>query len=421
MINIVEIRKPIQVSEAIQKVLSKVSTLDVKEIQLSDSYGFVLAEPILAKHDVPPFHRSPYDGYAIRSRDSNGASGNGRKMFQVIDKIGAGQVSIKNVGENEAVRIMTGAAIPQGADAVVMLEQTIENDQTFTIRKPFKQFENFSFQGEDAKKGEEIIPKGQIIHPGTMALLATFGYEKVKVSKKPKVGFFCTGTELLPVTERLQPGKIRNSNGPMIAGQLTRMGIDSVNYGILPDNLEDCLHIIKKALYETDVVITTGGVSVGDYDFLPAIYERLNAEVLFNKIAMRPGSVTTCAFAEGKLLFGLSGNPSACFTAFELFTRPALQKMMGNSKLFLPYTKAFLTEDFTKPNPFMRFVRSFYSYQGNEATITPTGFNKSNAVTSIAKGNAFMVLRGGTRGYQKGDLVDVLLLGYEDGVENWEI
>lgn len=421
LINIVEIRKPIQVNEAIQKLLSRVSVLDAEVIDLSKSYGFILAEPILAKHDVPPFDRSRYDGYAIRSVDSINASGNKQISFQVIDKIGAGQMSTQKVGENEAIRIMTGAAIPKGADAVVMLEQTTQNDQTFTISQPFKPFENFSFQGEDVKKGEEILSKGQKIHPGTIALLATFGYEKVEVTKKPKVGILCTGTELLSVTEELQPGKIRNSNGPMIEAQLTRMGIDSINYGILPDNLDDCLNIVKQALCETEMVITTGGVSVGDFDYLPVIYKQLNAEVLFNKIAMRPGSVTTCAIAKGKLLFGLSGNPSSCFTAFELFTRPALQKMMGNGKLFLPHTKAFLTEDFTIPNPYTRFIRSVYRVQGNAANITSAGFNESNAVSSIAKGNAFMVLPGGTRDFQKGDLVDVLLLGYEDGVANWEV
>ena len=415
----VEIRKPIPVRDAIQQIMDKASALPEIEIALADSYGYILAEPIIAKHDVPSFNNSPYDGYAIRSEDSIGASGDNRIHFQVKDHIGAGQVSNHTLGKAEAVRIMTGAPIPKGADAVVMLEQTVEGESTFTIRKPFKPLENVSLQGEDSKKGETLISSGTFIHPGTIALLATFGYVKVKVRKKPVVGILCTGSELLSVEDALEPGKIRNSNGPMIEAQLTRRGIESRYYGILSDDLESCYQLLKKALEETDCVITTGGVSVGDFDYLPEIYRKLHAEVLFNKVAMRPGSVTTAAYAGGKLLFGLSGNPSACYTGYELFARPALEHMMLNSSPFTPHMKAKLTEDFLKPNPFTRFVRSVYMFEGNEAIITPAGFNKSNAVSSIARGNALMVLQGGTRNFVAGDLVDVLLLGTENGVPSW--
>lgn len=417
----VEIRKPISVKDAIQRVMERTSALPIVEIALSDSYGYILAEPIIAKHDVPSFNNSPYDGFAIRSEDSIGASGNNRIRFQVKDYIGAGQVSNHTLGKQEAVRIMTGAPIPKGADAVVMLEQTMESEESFTIRKPFKPLENVSLKGEDSKKGEMLIPHGTFIHPGTIALLATFGYAKVKVRKKPVVGILCTGTELLNVEDELEPGKIRNSNGPMIEAQLKRRGIESRYYGILSDDLECCYQLVKTALEETDCVITTGGVSVGDFDHLPEIYRRLQAEVLFNKVAMRPGSVTTAAFVDGKLLFGLSGNPSACFTGYELFARPAIEYMMLNSSPYIPHMKAKLTEDFLKPNPFTRFVRSVYFFDGHEVIITPAGFNKSNAVSSIARGNALMVLPGGSRNFVAGDLVDVLLLGTENGVPSWNL
>jgi molybdopterin molybdotransferase len=324
-------------------------------------------------------------------------------------------VSNKTVTKNEAVRIMTGAPLPSGADAIVMFEQTIESGDSFTIRKPFEALENVSLQGEDVKEGEEIIEVGSLIHPGTVALLATFGYDKVQVAKQPIVGILSTGTELLDVSEPLAPGKIRNSNGPMIAAQLARMGISCKMYGLSADNLESSLEMVKRAAKETDCLITTGGVSVGDFDFLPAIYERLGAEVLFNKVAMRPGSVTTVAVANGRYLFGLSGNPSACFTGFELFVRPALLKMMGADKIYLPQTTAVLAEDFTKANPFSRFIRAVY----DGATIRPAGFNKSNAVSSIARGNALIVLPGGSRGFTVGDKVDVLLLGVEEGTVKW--
>lgn len=413
----VEQRKPIAVSEAVEKVMEQAQLLGTETVSLEESYNRILAEPIVAGHPVPPFDRSPYDGFAIISSASAGASSENRIRFNIVDHIGAGAVSEKKLSGFDAVRIMTGAPLPKNADAIVMFEQTVESNGSFTIRKPFKPLENVSLQGEDVQKGETVIESGSLIHPGTIALLATFGYAEVQVAKKPVVGILSTGTELLDVSEQLVPGKIRNSNGPMIAAQLARMGIASKTYGLSADDLDKSFDIVKKAAEETDCLITTGGVSVGDFDFLPAIYERMQAHVLFNKVAMRPGSVTTLAVAAGKYLFGLSGNPSACFTGFELFVRPALLKMMGAKKRFLPHTTAVLAEDFTKANPFTRFVRAVYDGQ----TIKPAGFNKSNAVASIAKGNALIVLPGGTRGFKSGDTVDVLLLGVEEGSATWEI
>ncbi|TWT01789.1 gephyrin-like molybdotransferase Glp [Planomicrobium sp. CPCC 101079] len=411
----VEHRKPIPVAEAVERVVNKAQALGTERAALGDSYGRILAEPVKATHDVPPFNRSPYDGFAIRSKDSDGATGENRKRFEVIDHIGAGAVSEKTVKEGQAVRIMTGAPLPAGTDAVVMFEQTVDSGASFTIRKPFEPLENVSLQGEDMKKGEPVIDGGSLIHPGTIAVLATFGCAEVDVAKRPVVGILATGTELLDVSEPLVPGKIRNSNGPMIAAQLARMGLACKTYGMSVDDLDESFNVVKQAAEETDILITTGGVSVGDFDFLPAIYERLGAEVLFNKVAMRPGSVTTVAVAGGKYLFGLSGNPSACFTGFELFVRPAILKMMGADKLYLPRTQAVLAEDFEKANPFTRFIRA--SYDG--ASVRPAGFNLSNAVSSIARGNALIVLPGGTRGYLAGTTVDVLLLGVEEGASEW--
>ncbi|MCM3611129.1 molybdopterin molybdotransferase MoeA [Planococcus sp. MERTA32b] len=413
----IEHRKPIPVSEAVQKVMEHAHSIGAETVSLEHSYNRILAEPIVARHAVPPFDRSPYDGFAIISGSSWEASGDNRIRFEIVDHIGAGKVSAEVLSGNQAVRIMTGAPLPKNADAVVMFEQTVESTDSFTIRKPFEKLENVSLKGEDVQQGEVVIESGHLIHPGTVALLATFGYAQVQVAKQPVVGILSTGTELLDVSEPLAPGKIRNSNGPMIAAQLARMGLGCKMYGLSMDDLDQSFTIVKKAAAETDCLITTGGVSVGDFDFLPAIYERLGAEVLFNKVAMRPGSVTTVAVADGKYLFGLSGNPSACFTGFELFVRPALLKMRGAKKRYLPHTKAKLAEDFTKANPFTRFIRAVYDGE----FIKPAGFNKSNAVASIAKGNALIVLPGGTRGFEKGDIVDVLLLGMEEGSALWKL
>jgi molybdopterin molybdotransferase len=418
---LVQIRKPVAVKEALELLMAHVPAPRAETAALADSYGRILAEPVVASHDVPPFHRAPYDGFAIRSEDSRGAGEHRRISFRVVGHIGAGQMPARELGEGEAVRIMTGAPLPPNADAVVMLEQAVEDGQGFAIRKPFRAWENVSLRGEDARAGEVLVEQGNLIHPGVVALLATFGYASVRVARKPVVGLMTTGTELLQVHEPLAPGKIRDSNGPMIAAQLARLGIPSRSYGFVRDDLDQAFELVRRALRETDCVITTGGVSVGDYDYLPAIYERLGAKVLFNKVAMRPGSVTTVAVWEGKFLFGLSGNPSACYVGFEIFARPALLRMMGSRKPYLPHTQAVLTEDFTKPNPFTRFVRAVYRHDGSRPTVAPAGFNKSNAVSSIARSNALMVLPGGSRGFRRGAIVDVLLPGTEEGEAEWRI
>jgi len=420
---LVEIRKPIPFLEAVELIMNHVQALGTESVPLLESYGRILAEAIVAQHDVPPFQRALYDGFAIRSIDSAGANEQNKVSFRVIEHIGAGSVISKSLKKGEAVRIMTGASMPLQTDAVVMLEQAeiCASGDCFTIQKPFAPMEHVTLQGEDAKSGEELIEQGNYIHPGMTALLATFGYANVQVAKKPVVGIIATGSELLEVHEPLIPGKIRNSNGPMIAAQLARMGLPVRSYGMMKDNIESGLSLMQKAIAEVDCVITTGGVSVGDFDYLPVIYERIGAKVLFNKAAMRPGSVTTVAVLNGTLLFGLSGNPSSCYIGFELFARPALLKMMGSCKPYLPHTKAVLLEDFTKSDPFTRFVRSIYRFDGNQATIIPAGFDRSNSVSSIALGNAFMVLPIGIRNYQAGDSVDVLLLGVEEGESQLQI
>jgi molybdopterin molybdotransferase len=280
--------------------------------------------------------------------------------------------------------------------------------------------QNISFQGEDTKIGELLVKKGRQINPGIIALLATFGYHEVSVYKKPIVGIYATGTELLDIQEPLAPGKIRNSNAYMIASQIKRIGAEPLYLGKLVDDFDTCFDAIQSALDSVDLLITTGGVSVGDYDYLPAIYEKLGAKVLFNKIAMRPGSVTTVAKWGEKLLFGLSGNPSACYVGCEVYVRPYVKSMMGSSEPHLIKVHALLEEDFPKANPFTRFVRSKVKYTSDGLTVTPSGMDKSNIVSSLADANALMILPGGTKGYTKGMKVEVLLLGDEGSPNPWK-
>ncbi len=410
----VEKRTPISVGDAVRRVVAYEKQGINEYVSIDESYGRYLSQDLVATNHVPPFDKSPYDGFAIRSIDTKEASLSNSVEFEVIDHIGAGAVSTKVLGPFQVIRIMTGAQMPEGSDAVVMLELVKELEKEgkpyITIKRSYQKGDNVSFCGEDAKEGEVLVKKGTFINPGVQAMLATFGYAKVPVAKKPIVGLFATGTELLNVDEPLQPGKIRNSNSHMIMAQIERVGAEVRYYGSLQDELDPCFEAISKVLPEVDMLITTGGVSVGDFDLLPEIYEKLGAEVLFNKIAMRPGSVTTVAQLQGKLLFGLSGNPSACYVGFELLTRPILRTMLFSPKPHLRKEKAVLQADFPKANPFTRFVRSTLSASEGRLVVEPNRMDKSNIVMSLAGANSLIVLPGGTRGFTSGDEVDVLLL-----------
>ena len=331
-----ERRVPITVEEAVRKVMGFADKGLKELLPIELAYGRILAEDLVADHDVPSFNRSPYDGFAIRAEDTNLASYETPIVFEVVGEIGAGSLFHEKVGAFQAVRIMTGAQIPNGCDAVVMLELTRQYEKNgnnyMEVKRSFKTGDNISFQGEDARKGTVLAKKGSYINPGISALLATFGYSEVPVARKPVIGLLATGSELLDVNDSLQPGKIRNSNTYMILSQIRRAGGRVKYFGKFSDDFNTCFTAVKEALGKVDMLITTGGVSVGDYDYLPAIYEKLGASVLFNKVAMRPGSVTTVAQLNGKLLFGLSGNPSACYVGFELFVRPCIRTYMFSEK-----------------------------------------------------------------------------------------
>lgn len=414
-------RTPISVREALGRVIDNVGRLPHEKVPYTGSYGRILAADLTATDDVPLFTKSAMDGFAIRSEDSAGASGEARIAFKVVEEIPAGASSDYVLAPNEAFRIMTGAEVPKSADAVVMFEQAKETADGFTVRKAFSPDENIALQGEECKRGDVIVPEGTFVNPGTVATLATFGYSSVEVYRQPVVGIMSTGSELLDVDAPPERGKIRNSNGPMIQSQLKRMNIDGRLYKLEEDDLDTLTARVREMLSEVDAVITTGGVSVGDYDHLPGLYKNLGAIELFNKVGMRPGSVTTVSVLGDKPLFGLSGNPSACYSGFELFVRPALLKMMGHDKIYAPVVEGVLDEDFSKANPFTRFIRAELEYRDGRVMARPSGFNKSNAVTSIAKSNGVIVLPGGTRGFEKGNAVRVMMTDMTTGTDRFDI
>lgn len=407
-------RNPISVESSVQRVMEH-AKIGLKEIiSIENAHGRFLAEDVIADEDVPSFDRSLYDGFAIRSEDSASASTDNPVSIKVVGKIGAGSLFNREIKTFEAVRIMTGAPIPRGCDSVVMFESAIEytvnSDEFIKINKTYNKNDNIYFRGEEVQKGTVLVKKGAYINPGVSALLATFGYSKVTVSKKPIVGVFATGSELLEIGDSLKPGKIRNSNSYMILSQIEKSGGEVKYFGSLTDDMDTCFTAIKKALTEVDLLITTGGVSVGDYDYLPVIYEKLGASVLFNKVAMRPGSVTTVAKINGKFLFGLSGNPAASYIGFELFVRPVIRKYLFNNQPHLKKVSAFLGEDLSKSDQFTHFIRGKLCFHQGKLFAFSSGPNKSSNVSSIADSNILIILPYDVKGYQKGMIVDILLI-----------
>lgn len=402
----VERRVSISVSEAIERVMEKAVVGAVEVVPIRESYGRYLGEDLIADHDVPLFDRSIVDGYALRSVDT----GDGAVMLNVIEAIGAGTVASHRVGEKEAVRIMTGAPLPEGSDAVVMLEDVSYQNGRIVVTRPLHRDENVAKCGEDIKKGTVLLKAGRKIGAGEIALLATFGYSDVRVYKRPLVALIATGSELVDVDEPIAPGKIRNSNSYMLEAQIKQIGAIPTYEGILRDDFDESYRAVASALERVDYVITTGGVSVGDFDYIPAILKKLGAEVLFNKVEMRPGSVTTVGYKDGKWIFGLSGNPAACFVGFELFVRPLLKTYMGAVVPHLPMIEATLTEDVGRKNEYARFIRARITTENGNVYVTPVGLEKSGIVSSLAEANGLLYVPPQTEKLKKGERVTVIRL-----------
>lgn len=407
----VEIRKPISIEEAIQRIMNEVKRGETEIVTLEEADQRFLAEDLIADHPIPFFDRSGYDGYALRAEDTQGADGERPIRLKVIESIAAGEVAVQEVGQGEAVRIMTGAQMPTGANAVVMLEHVQEikhgSETWIEVSKPLQPGDHMALRGEDTQEGSILAKAGRRIQPGEMAMLATFGYAQVKVFKQPVVGIYTTGTELLPVDAPLEPGKIRNSNAYMLASQIHKAGGIPKYLGILPDDLELCYQSVSSAFEEVDYLITTGGAAVGDYDFVQTIVERLGAKLLFNKVAMRPGSVTTIAKLGDKWLFGLSGNPAACFVGFELFTRPVLRTYLGAIEPHLPRSQAILHTDIQSKNLFTRLMRAKLSFVQGQVVAEPVGLDKSNVVSPLIEANGLLIIPSGLTP-DKGSLVEVI-------------
>jgi molybdopterin molybdotransferase len=405
-------RKTIQVEEAQKTIEACVSNMDCEECALEHAYGRYLAMDVTAEEPLPHFPRSGMDGFAVRSSDVSKASRENPVRLKVIDQIPCGKAPDKQVISGTAARIMTGAMVPEGADAVIMLEMTdeylAEGQSYIAITKPIPSGANISWIGSELPRGTRLMEKGTKIGAGEIALLATFGFAKVPVFRSPKVAILPTGSELLDVNEPLAPGKIRNSNGYMLAALVKEAGGVPLLLGKIPDQVDRAAQSIVEAFEQADLVITSGGVSVGDHDILVDVLASWEGQTLFNKVAMRPGTPTTVGIFRNRLLFALSGNPGACFVGFRLFVWPVIRKMLGAAHGSPRPVSAILEADFTKVNNYPRFVRGRTSIRDAAVYVSPVGQDRSSHMSSIKDSDCLIVIPPGGAGIRAGEKVTVI-------------
>ncbi len=310
-------------NEALDTVLNAVRPLGTERVSITDSANRILAEDVKSDMDIPPFNKSAMDGYACRREDLT-------NKLMIVETIPAGYTPTKSVGHNQCAKIMTGSVVPEGANCVVMKEY-IEMPTENTVRFVGEQTsDNICQKAEDIKAGDVILHKGTLLKPHHIAVLASVGHTRPQVSKIPRVGIIATGSELVDPLCRPEPSQIRDSNTFQLAAQVESMGAVATNYGIAEDTEKAIDDMLKKAIEGNDVVIVSGGVSVGDFDLVPGILKRNNIDLLFESIAVKPGKPSVFGVSNNIYCFGLPGNPMSTFVQFEILIKPFLYKLMGH-------------------------------------------------------------------------------------------
>lgn len=338
-------------------LIEQVTPVSTETLPLPECAGRVLAGELLAEENVPAFDRSPYDGYALRAADSFSATEENPVTLRILEEVPAGAVPSVTVAEGEAVKVLTGAPIPEGADAVIPFERTEFSDETVTIFAPLKSGENVVKIGEDVQKGAVLASKGEVIDTGLSGAHAAQGVAMPEVFRIPKIGIISTGNEIVEADEKPAAGKIRNSNRYSLSAALAAAGCQGVYLGIAGDSVEKIAELITKGLAECDAVMLTGGVSVGDYDLTPEAMELAGVRMLIRGVAIKPGMACAYGIKDGKLVCGLSGNPASSLTNFYSVALPAIRKLTGRREYMPKEIKVTLKSDFKKKSPAVRLLR----------------------------------------------------------------
>jgi molybdopterin molybdotransferase len=393
------------VDEALERILARIAPLEATEVGLLDALGAVLTEEAIADRDVPPFRNSAMDGYAVRGADVARAG----VRLRVVGSVGAGSLPERAVGSGEAMRIMTGAPMPDDADTVVRVEDTDNGTDVVTINAATPQGLAVRQAGEDLKRGDAVLQRGTLLRHADIGVLASIGHAKVKVVRRPNVAVLSTGDELVDIDEQPGPGQIRDANRYSLAAAVRATGCAAFELGIARDSADDLRHALGNAAFG-DLVVTSGGVSVGDHDHVKPVVDAMG-QMDFWSIALRPGR--PLAFGELRTkrgavpIFGLPGNPVSALLTFELFVRPALLKMAGRSKLHRPRIEARLLDRIEKPTGLRMFARGIHDAAAG--TVRSTGPQGSGILRSMSLANCLIDLPESVAAAGPGENVSIVL------------
>ena len=412
--------KLIPLEDAQVIVLSHVNRTEVVEIPVWQAAGLPLAEDAVADIDISPFANSAMDGYAVRSADLAQASGEAPVTLDVVGHEAAGHVFEGAIGTGETVRIMTGAPVPEGADAVVKYEivEVLDGDGNegshVSFSAPARVGENVRSAAEEAHVGDVVMHAGEVVAPAGAGLLASAGYASVKVHAAPRVGIISLGTELVAPGELPARGQIRDSSALM--AEALDAGAEPVFFGIAPDDEQAIAELVHRVVQECDFVITSGGASAGDYDYVTALVRR-EGEVLFDRISMRPGKAITFGLLGGKPYLGLSGNPAAAYVGFEMLARPAIRKMRGFAEGTRPVQQAILTHGVKKRQDRRFFDRAtvLRDPETGELLVTEAKTQNSALLGTMQRANCLLRIDEGPCDLKAGDVVDVVRVDLPEG------
>jgi molybdopterin molybdotransferase len=396
----------ISIDDALRLMLDRLPARRVEPVAFAAARGRILAETVAADRALPPFRRSAVDGFAVRAADATSAP----VRLRVVGESRAGAAAGVAVGPGEAVAIMTGAPVPEGADAIQMVEQTRrEGADAVVLEKRVKPGDHVTPVGFEARMGEVVLERGRLLGPAELAVAATVGRAQLEVYRRPTVALLATGDELVEV--EISPGadQIRNSNAYSIAGQLRLLGIEGEYLGIVPDDPAELRRRIAEGL-ERDVLILTGGVSMGEYDFVKEIFEELGLEIVFTRVAMKPGKPTVFARKGDRLVFGLPGNPVSTFVAFENFVRPALGRLCGLDHPELPRIRGTLERDMKQVPGRTAFLPAWVVWRSEGWSVDPLRWKGSADVVGFSRANATVIFPAERDFMARGEQVEALLL-----------
>ena len=380
----------ILVEEALHHILGKIPRLGKERLSILKAQGRVLGEEIIAPRNIPPWDNSAMDGYAVRAQDIQRASKTTPAVLKVLSDLPAGRIFKGRGRPGEAVRIMTGAPLPEGFDTVVQVEDTEKDGEVVRIFASLGKGKNIRSAGEDVKAGTRILEEGTLLRPAHIGMLASIQRSMVSVYQQPRVAILSTGDELLEIDEAWQEAKIVNSNSYSLTALVSECGGVPLQLGIAKDRREELLNKIQQGLV-ADILVTSGGVSVGDYDLVKKMLNELG-QMNFWKVAMRPGQPLAFGMISAKPLFGLPGNPVSSMVSFELFVRPSILKMSGHKNLFRPALKAILREDVSKKAGLVHFIRCSLFPEGEKIFASTTCDQGSGILSSMVKAQGLIVL-----------------------------